>query len=849
MTGPGPSTFGDLLRGWRERALLTQEELGRRAGVDPRTLRRWESGQSSRPHGSSLRQVADVLGLNDDESAELAGAARGAGRAATATALPDRPQQLPPAPSHFVGRQQELDDLCEQVAAGRSVIAVEGMAGVGKTAFAVRAGLLLAPDYPDGQFFLDLHGFSDRTRPLTADESLARLMRALGVPGDQLPVDTEECAGLFRSLVADRRLLLVYDNVATAGQVAPLLPATATCQVLTTSRHTLASLDRGATIRLATLPRPVAIDLFARAAESAGPPAGEAGVDKAAAGRSEGDAALLTDVVELCGRLPLALRIAAARLRSRPSWRLADLVQRLREQRGAVLDRLDDQTLGVSAALDLSYAALDEPTRRGYRLASLVPGPDLDAAAAAALFGTEVAAAGTALESLQDLHLLDEAPAGRYSFHDLTRAHAARHARSTESEHDRRDALIRLFDHYGAWASAAMDLAHPYTKSRRPDPPYTVDTADWTAGRASAWLHTELPNLLACARAADELGLHRYLVGLAGQVHRQLVLMDRLPEADFLLGMALRAADHLGDRAAAAQLNGNLGRLRRRQGDYPAASRHFARALSLAESEGLLLVQVDAHIGLAATAQYSGSSEDPDQHFALALRWAAEAGDEQGLIELHCSLGHTRLNQRDARSAAGHFDQALALARQVGYRAREVDALIGRGRADGELGRTSAAVAAFRRAVALSRQESLPMGELFGLLSLGNALRRGGDPTSSLAPYREVLEVARRIGNLNWQYESHQGLGRAHLDLGDGRTALEHHRQALRLAERRRVRPDVARAEDGLGAAAAALGDLSRARQHWQTALSLLTEHGFDYTDEPETSRGAITEKLRQHSP
>ncbi|MEV0804000.1 tetratricopeptide repeat protein [Kribbella sp. NPDC050281] len=822
MTGPRPSTFGELLRGWRERALLTQEELAQRSGLDPRTLRRWETGESVRPRGSSLRLVAEVLELTDDESVELAAAARGA----TLT-VPDRPHQLPPAPSHFVGRHEELAALHARVAEGRSVIAVEGMAGVGKTAFAVQAGRLLAPDFPDGQIFIDLHGFSVRMHPLEPDQALARIMRALGVPGDQLPVDVEECAGLFRSLVADRRLLFVYDNVAGAGQVAPLLPATPTCQVLTTSRHTLASLDRGATIRLSTLLRPEAIDLFTRASESTGP-------------RSD----QLTEVVELCGRLPLALRIAAARLRSRPSWQVSDLVLRLQEQRAAVLDRLDDETLGVSAALDLSYAALDEPTRRAYRLVGLIPGPDVDLGAAAALFGTGDAPARSALEALQDLHLFDEGPAGRYSMHDLTRADAARHAQASETAQERSAALIRLLDHYCAWASAAMDLAHPYTRSRRPDPPYTVDPPDWTADQANSWLDTELPNVVAGALAARELELHRYVGDLAGLVHRRLIMRDRLGEADVLHRLALESADDLGDRAAAARAHGDIGRVRRRQNDYSTAADHFAQALSLAAAEGLTLVEVEAHIGLAATVQYGGSPVDADEHLTRALGLAEDAGDELGQLESHSTVAHSRLSEGAYRTAVSHFDQALALARRVGYRAREVDALIGRGRADAELGRTAAAVEGFRLAVALSREEGLPIGELAGMYNLGNARRRSGDASSALDSYREVLAVAVRTGNRNWQYEAHQGMGRAYVDLGDGRSALEHHRQARLLAERRRLSADLARAEDGLGAAYAVLGDPARARQHWQTALALLTELGVDHTDDPEASREAITEKL-----
>ncbi|NYE72421.1 ATP-binding protein [Microlunatus parietis] len=827
MSGPGrPSNFGELLRAWRERALLTQEELGRRAGLDPRTLRRWESGASARPHGSSLRRVAEILELDADEATVLAAVARGAVPPAPVV-LPDRPHQLPPAASHFVGRGEELAELLAHAAPGRSVIAVEGMAGVGKTAFAVQAGRLLAADFPDGQLFVDLHGFSDRTRPVGPAEALARLIRALNVPSDELPVDVEECAGLFRSLVAGRRLLLVYDNVGTVDQVAPLLPATGACQVITTSRHTLAGLNRDATLRLDILSRSEAAELFVRASETTGAP----------------DSALLTEAVELCGRLPLALRIAAARLRSRPSWRLADLVGRLREQRAAVLDRQDDQTPGVSAALDLSYAALDEATRRAYRLVGLAPGPDLDAAAAAALLGSGLGTADAALENLQDLHLLDEDPPGRYRLHDLTRTHAARRGRADDTAVERTAALTRLLQHHCAWASAAMDLAHPYTRSRRPVPPYAVSPS-WTAEQATSWLDDRLPNLLAGARTAAELGLHRQVVDLAAIVQRQLIMRHRIAEADVLNRLALRAAEVLGDRAAAAGAHRDLGRVRRHQLDFGAAARQFEDALSLAVAERLTLVEIDARIELASMVQYGAAAVDPDEHFTRALRLAEEAGDELGLLESHYLIAHARLGRGAYRSAADHFDQTLTLAGRVGHRSGQVDALIGRGRAEARLGLLDSAVDAFRRAVVLARREDLPVGELAALASLADAVRRSGDPSSALDCYRDALAVAQRTGNQNWQYESLLGLGRACVDLGAGGPAVEHFRQARRLAERVPVRADLVRVEDGLGDACAVLGDRTPARRHWRAALALLTDLGVDHTDDPETNRESLTGKL-----
>jgi hypothetical protein len=359
-------------------------------------------------------------------------------RAAPATpgsrGLP-RPAQLPADPPGFTGRASELDYLLAPLPApgeppGAVVIsAIDGMAGIGKTALAVHAAHRIADRYPDGQLFLDLRGHTQGAAPVDPGQALDRMLRSLGVVAEWVPAQLDDRAALYRSRLAHRRLLLLLDNAVTDDQVAPLLPGTPGCLVLVTSRHRLTGLDPTHGVSLDPLPVPDAVSLFARLA----------GPLRLAREPPE----LLVEAVELCGRLPLAIRIAATRLRSHPSWRMRHLVDRLRDHR----HRLAELALGgrsAAASFDLSYRRLSPDQQRAYRLLGLHPGPDLDPGGAAALLGTTVAGAGRLLEWLLDAHLLREPVPGRYEFPDLLRAHAASIAHRDEAAATRQAALGRL---------------------------------------------------------------------------------------------------------------------------------------------------------------------------------------------------------------------------------------------------------------------------------------------------------------------------------------------------------------------------------------------------------------------
>ncbi|WP_405149968.1 NB-ARC domain-containing protein [Sphaerisporangium sp. NBC_01403] len=446
---------------------------------------------------------------------------------------PPVPRQLPRDIPSFTGRAAELARLRALVhqadRPGAPVIgAIDGMAGVGKTTLAVHAAHRLAGGFADGQVFVDLHGFTQGVSPVYPADALEQLLRSLGVPGEQIPHDLDARAALYRSRLAGKRVLILLDNAAEEAQVRPLLPGAPGCLTLVTSRRRLTGLEDVRPLSLDVLPRGDALALFT---SSAG--------ERRVAGQPP---ELLTEIVELCGRLPLAIRIAAARLRGRPGWTPAHLADRLRDHQHR-LGELEVGRLSVTATMDLSYHHLS-PGRQGmYRLLGLHPGPDIERHAAAALAGTTPQHASRLLDDLVDAHLLHEPVPGRYCFHDLLRAHATATLADEDTDADRRTALTRLFDHYIHTASAAMGLAHPHEPGHPPPvrTPAGPAQALHDQARAVEWLDAELTNLLATVVHAARHGWPAHALHLSATLDRHLRTRAHYTYARTLHSNALQA--------------------------------------------------------------------------------------------------------------------------------------------------------------------------------------------------------------------------------------------------------------------------------------------------------------------
>ena len=415
--------FGGLLRRLRDEAGLTQDELAEAARVSQRAISDLERGINATARKDTAFLLAGALGLDGPARELFVAAARGrapadevlaaaAGAAGTGSAAAAS-RTLPRDIAGFTGRQAELGQLMERWAKTADdggvvgIHAIGGMAGIGKTTFAVHAAHRLAGSFPDGQFFLPLHAHTPGQRPVSPAGALASLLLTAGVPASQIPPGTDARAARWRGHAAGKKILLVLDDAAGHEQVRPLLPGTPGSLVLITSRR-LAALEDAAVVSLDTLAPREAAEMLARLAGRADVTAGDPGV---------------VELSALCGYLPLAIGMTGRQLAHHPTWTPAGLAAELAAARNRV-ELMAAENLSVAAAFGLSYRDLDDGQQRLFRRLGLHPGPDIDAYAAAALDGAGVAAARRRLEALYDQHLITEPARGRYRFHDLIREHA-----------------------------------------------------------------------------------------------------------------------------------------------------------------------------------------------------------------------------------------------------------------------------------------------------------------------------------------------------------------------------------------------------------------------------------------
>ncbi|WP_176308826.1 ATP-binding protein [Micromonospora sp. NBS 11-29] len=467
--------FGDVLRGLRRERGLTQEELAEAAGSSVRGIREMERGRVRSPQRRTVVLLADALRLAGADRDRFVGLARAERQLHDRPGAPDDrpavvvPGELPAPLPDLAGRaeiQDRLSALADDVVAGRpgtaSVVVLHGPPGIGKTSLAVAAGHRLGPAFAGGQLFVDLHG-APPAGPVEPAEALAGLLRSLGVPDGRVPVSPAERGGLFRTLTRDRSLLVVLDNAADEAQVRPLLPAGPGCLVLVTCRRPLAGLA-GAVREPLDLLVPAAGRLLLTAI---------VGADRIAA-----DPAATDQLVTLCGRLPLALRIAGNRLASRPQWSVGRLVDLLRDQRRR-LTVLTAGDLDVRSAFEVSYRQLDPTTARVFRRASLIPGTDFAPALVAAVAGTDEVAAAVALEELVEAGVLLTL-GDRYQFHDLVRLYAQERLDAEERPASRTRAHDRMVDWLLRRTRQAGAMFEP--AACRSDSPFDDDRA------AAAWL-------------------------------------------------------------------------------------------------------------------------------------------------------------------------------------------------------------------------------------------------------------------------------------------------------------------------------------------------------------------------
>ena len=789
--------FGGLLRRRRIAAGLTQEQLAERAKLSVRAIRDLERGTTTRPYRNSVGKLADALGLADAERAEFTEIPRAAQDDAGQPPERQVPRHLPAATAGFTGRTGELSTLTRLLDTGSPpgtmvISAIGGTAGVGKTALALHWAHRVAGRFPDGQLYVNLRGY-DPGQPMLPADALAGFLRALGVPGQEIPPGGEERAARYRSLLAGRRMLVLLDNAASAEQVRPLLPATPDCVTVVTSRDTLAGLvARDGARRLdLDLLSPADADILLTTLIG----------DRAAA-----DPDATTALATACARLPLALRVAAELAAARPGVPLASLAAELADQQRG-LDLLEaggDPRTAVRAVFSWSYRQLGPDAARLFRLAGLHPSPGFDGYAAAALAGTGATEATHLLGLLARAHLIGTTRPGCLGMHDLLRDYAAELAAGHDGQDACRTALTRLFDHYLHSAATAMDTLHPAERHRRPrvcapgtPVPPVGDPAD-----AAAWLEASRSTLVEVVAYAAGHGWPWHATRLAATLSRYLDTGGHVSEAITVHTSARRAAHQAGDLAGEADALAGLGIIDWTQGRYRQAADLFRQALALYQEAGDRIGEARSlnNIGIADGRQ--GRHQEASHHFRRALALYRASGDRTGEARSLANLGVARRNEGHLSEATGHLRQALGLHRAAGSRSGEAETLVELGGVAMCEGRHDEAAGHFRQALAL---------------------------------FRETGAGARAAYALN-------GLGEAFLAAGQAGRARAEHATALTLASQAADKLEQARAHDGLGRAHHDLGDTGQARRHWTEALALYTELGFDEADQVRASLATLGE-------
>lgn len=748
--------FGETVRVHRLRLGLTQEELAAKCDLSARAIRKIESGQVTAPRLVTVRLLADVFGLHGRDRDRFCAAAQ-AGSAAQ-KAQPFRspaagpppgvasapvPRQLPPDLLGFAGRVAplaELDALLDRGDETSAVVisAVSGTAGVGKTALAIHWAHHVAHRFPDGQLYANLRGFDPGGAPLPPDEVLHGFLDALHVPLEQIRADLPSRMRLYRSLLADRRVLVVLDNARDAEQVRPLLPGAAGCLVLVTSRSQLGSLVAvdGA--------HPVTLDLLSDA-EAWQLLACRLGSDRVSA-----DPAAVDEIVTRCARLPLALAVVAARAATHPRFPLALLAAELRDlQGGLAAFSGEDGVSDVRTVLSWSYRSLTEPAARLFRLLGLHPGADIGTASAASLAGVPVAQVKPLLTELARAHLLSERLPGRFTFHDLLRAHALELAGTVDPQEERRDARHRLLDHYLHTALAAAPLVEA---TRRPiEVPAAQDgvTVDRPAdlGRALSWFDAERQTLVSAVSQAAAYGFDRHSWQLAWAcsafLHRRGHWQDHAAVQRAALAAAARAGDRMGEALALSGLAQAYGQLTR----YHDAHTHFQRALAVYRHLGDSAGCASTHTGLSWILEHLGRPAEALRHAYRALELFRQLGDRAGEARALNSVGWRLTQVGGYRAGRSHCEQAIAMLEELGDRYALAATWDSLGYAHHRLGDQEQATDCFRRAIALCQDVSDRYDEALFLTHLGDARLAADDVLGARKAWERSREILREVGH------------------------------------------------------------------------------------------------------
>ncbi|KOV80128.1 hypothetical protein ADL03_34835 [Nocardia sp. NRRL S-836] len=685
------------------------------------------------------------------------------------------PQALPYDMTDFVGRVSEQRRISEfvggQAGKGLMIVAVDGMAGVGKTSLLVHMAHRLADGFPDGQFYVDLLGYAVDRKPMHPVEALGTLLRQAGVSRDELPDDLSARAVLWRMRTAGRRIMVLLDNVVDSAQVRALLPGSPDGLVMITSRSRLTGLDGTLSLSLTPPPTEEGLQLVI----------GILGADRVAR-EPEAARALVT----VCDHLPLAIRIACTRLHNRERWTIRYLVGRLHDEERK-MSELAVGDRSVAAAIGLSYDALEPGHQRVFRLLGLVPATEFDVRAVAALADMAVSRAETVLEDLLDMRLVVQLAPGRYGLHDLVHSLARTLVGRVEPPALRTIAVHRLLDYQLSAANAAADLL--VQRRARPRQRYVYPPAQLPRFRgkngAVKWFDAECGGLLAAVRGAADNELHEHVCHLSEALHPYLRMRGRMSDMLWVHEHAVESARAFGDRTLEGRALHRLATPHWHFGRLGQAFDCAEQALAIAQDNDDVLLRRAAEAALGKLLNEFG-------RFTEALPYHESAARDAHRLDLSCEVA-VLADYASAQAAVHDF---------------------------------TAARLTLDSALRLARDTASPGDEGVVLARYADVCRREGnlDEAGQFSSYASSL--LRHLGNQAQAAWATNLIGRVHYERGELDVALERHNRARKLAEDTGFRVEIARALDGAARVLADRADAGGAAENWRIALGHFEEMG-----------------------
>jgi DNA-binding SARP family transcriptional activator len=649
------------------------------------------------------------------------------------------PAQLPLDVSGFAGRGDELTRLDGVLATvGKRptavvISAISGTAGAGKTALAIHWAQRVRDRFPDGQLYVNLRGFDPTGSVLTPDQAIRGFLDALHVAPPRIPADLDAQAALYRTLLADKQMLILLDNARDADQVRPMLPGAPGCLVVVTSRNQLFGLVA------ANGAHPLTLDLLSE------DEAWRLLTVRLGPARLAADPSAASEIIAACVRLPLALTIVAARAATHPNFPLALLAAELRDSHGR-LDTLtgDDPACDVRAVFSWSYQALTPDAARLFRLLSVPIGPDITTAAAASLTGAPPPRVRHLMAELARTHLVNEHSPGRYTFHDLLRAYATEQADLHDTPTDRHTAMHRLLDHYVYTANTASRLLDPATEPIVNPPRPGVTPEQPTDDRqAMAWFSNEHQVLVAAVDQAAGMGLDTHTCQLARNTAEYLDRRGHWHQFAANQRAAVAAAQRLADPAMLAR----------------------------------------AYSGLAASCIPRGRYDEADAHYRHALELYGQTGDQVGLARTRCNLACVWELRGGHSEALHHAEQALDLFRAANHRNGEAWALMQVGWSQSQLGDHELALIKCQQALALDLELGDRDQQAAAWDSLGYAHHHLGHHAQAADCYQHAVDLARDLGERYMEAGALTGLGDVHHTIGESHAAHDAWQAALSIVD------------------------------------------------------------------